>query len=58
MPAPAKLTTEAYLKGARSAFEIGEVGKGKELLQALAKRFPSENTQDQIKDIRKKYGVQ
>lgn len=57
MPAPAELTSEAYLKGAISAFEIGEVGKGKELLQQLSKKFPTNNTQDQIQGVKKKYGI-
>ncbi len=57
MPAPPELTTEAFLKGASSAFEIGEVGKGKELLQQLSKKFPTGDNQSQIEDIRKKYGL-
>lgn len=57
MPAPAKLTSEAYLKGAMSAFEIGEVGKGKELLEQLSKKFPSGNTRSDINEVKKKYGI-
>ena len=57
MSAPSKLTSEAYLKGAISAFEIGEVGKGKALLEQLSKKFPSENTRDDINGIKKKYGI-
>lgn len=57
MPAPAGLTSEAYLKGAISAFEIGEVGKGKELLEQLSRKFPSNNANDDIKDVKEKYGI-
>lgn len=57
MPAPAKLTTEAYLKGARSAFEIGEVGKGKDLLEQLSKRVTDGKTNSEIQDIKSKYGI-
>lgn len=57
MPASAKLTTEAYLKGAISALEIGEVGKGKDLLNQLSKKFPTENTNEEIAEVKKKYGI-
>lgn len=57
IPAPSKLTSEAYLKGAISAFEIGEVGKGKELLEQLSKKFPTGNTRDDINGVKKKYGI-
>lgn len=57
MPAPAKLTSEAYLKGAISALEIGEVGKGKEFLNQLSKKFPTGDTQNQINEVKKKYGI-
>lgn len=57
IPAPADLTSEAYLKGAISALEIGEVGKGKDLLDQLSKKFPSGNTKDDINEVKKKYGI-
>lgn len=57
MPASTKLTTEAYLKGAISALEIGEVGKGKDLLNQLSKKFPTENTNKEIAGVKKKYGI-
>ncbi len=57
MPAPAELTSEAYLKGAISALEIGEVGKGKSLLEQLSKKFPTSDNNDQISDVKSKYGI-
>ena len=57
MPAPANLTSEALMKGAISAFEIGEVSRGKELLEQLSKKFPTGSTPDDIKNIKEKYGI-
>lgn len=56
MPAAPNLVADSYKKGAASAFEIGEVGKGKELLEQFAKKFPKAG--DDIKDIKSKYGIQ
>ncbi len=57
MSAPADVTTEAYLKGAISAFEIGEVSTGKALLQNAAKKFTSSNVSSEIEQIKRKYGI-
>lgn len=57
MPAPESVTTKAYLNGAISALEIDEVEKGKDLLNQLAKRVTSDDTNNQIKNIKSKYGI-
>jgi outer membrane protein assembly factor BamD len=58
MPASDGLIAEAYKKGAMSAFEAGEVGKGKELLDNLSKKYPSVGTNKDISEIKSKYGIQ
>jgi outer membrane protein assembly factor BamD (BamD/ComL family) len=57
MPAPADVTSKSYLNGAISAFEMGEVEKGKELLDQLSKRVTDNDTNNKIKDIKSKYGI-
>jgi outer membrane protein assembly factor BamD (BamD/ComL family) len=57
MPAPEEVTTKAYLNGAISALEIGEVEKGKELLDQLSKKVINGDTSNRIKNIKSKYGI-
>lgn len=57
MPAPADVTLKSYLNGAISAFEIGEVEKGKNLLDQLSKKVTDGDTNDKIKEIKSKYGI-
>jgi outer membrane protein assembly factor BamD len=57
MPAPAELTSKAYLRAAICAFETGEFTRGKDYLEQLEQKYSASSEAKQIHDIEKKYGI-
>lgn len=57
LPGPEEIKIEALYKGAISAFESGELGRGATLINRLEERYPKSSYAQDIPSIKAKYGI-